>query len=114
MNPGEVTVTQAEQTQQPADTFPPSALVGVNQSVPFVPSKPKPGLFLKDNGRLFFIASGMIVVCLLLTVGGFSRRSPQQNATRKASNPTTPEVKDPVTASATATPILDWQGSSNP
>jgi Bacterial conjugation TrbI-like protein len=101
-----------EEKLQPiaAGSPPPST----NGNTPFVPQKDKPKSILKENGRLLFIGSGIVLVLLLLAFNGISRHSiPAQKSAAAAKQQQSARPDNSVAVSS-VTPILDAGRSPSP
>lgn len=95
--------SQADQVLEQIST---GAAADASGNVPFVPKKDKPKPSLKDNGRLLFIGSGIVLVLLLLTFNGLSRQPlpKQKHAGYERQNPMPDQDKS---ASSSVMPILE-------
>jgi hypothetical protein len=78
-----------------------------NGNTPFVPPKDKPKSILKENGRLLFIGTGIVLVLLLLAFNGVSRHSIPAQKSAAAAKQQQSARPDNSVALSSVTPILD-------
>jgi hypothetical protein len=78
-----------------------------NGTVPFVPQKPTPKPFWKENGRLLVIGAGIVIVLLLLAFNGISRRPNTQPKNSSMTKPQQPVNAENAHVPDSVTPILE-------
>src|ERR1700747_2475314 len=96
------TAVVEETSEQIGAAVPP--VVSGNQ--PYVPAKNKMKSSLKENGRLLFVGAGMVLVLLLFTFSGLSKKAvPARNSNSANRNQPQTESQSTASASASLTPI---------
>src|SRR5215471_4894431 len=98
---------QTEVVEKPSEQITSGPPPSENGNVPYVPQKEKAKPSLKENSRLLVIGAGIVLVLLMLTFNGISRRSSAPKTSgANAKQPQTP-VPNSGRAPASITPILD-------